>query len=116
MKKNLHISIVLGSAILGFLIILYYWQNTTLISLQEPPIYLMVFAMSYILLQILKRYAFSGQNWWDWLYYIGLFSMLLALFFAQESSLVFFSWFTQIGTFFFLVPLFFDFKSIVSKS
>ncbi len=95
---------IIGIVAIGSWITLYYWSNNTLNTIKYVPIYLMVLTLVYILLQIGKRYLFKKQNWWDWLYYIGLAGMMLGVFFASEKSLELYNSITDYSIVFLIVP------------
>ena len=85
-------------------------------AIQTVPFYLMFIAIAYIIVQILKRYLTKSQNWWDWMYYIGLTSMMLPIFFVTTENLEIFNAITDYGSFFFVIPVGFDLKAMLNKS
>jgi len=102
--------------LVGGLIINYYWKNDSLKSIVSVPMSIMVFTFVYILCQIGKRFAFKKQNWWDWLYYIGLVVIILPRFLATPENLSIFQTVTDIGILFLLVPVFFDGKQLLDEN
>ncbi|MFT5780646.1 MAG: hypothetical protein ACI837_003609 [Crocinitomicaceae bacterium] len=114
-KKILRIVLMIASIALGTWIILYYWKTNDANGIKFVPMYLMIVALGYILLQVMKRYLFKGQNWWDWLYYIGLTSMLLPIFFGSEENSSIFGVLTDYGTFFFIIPALIDIRLLIAK-
>jgi len=115
-KKLIGFLLLLDAFVLAGFIIYYYWTASQLQELTAVPMYLMLIALGYILTQRLKRYLFKGQNWWDWLYYIGLTSMMLPLFFATPDNLSLFNLIADYGSFFFALPLLLDAKLLLTKS
>lgn len=113
-RKALQILFLLLLLSLGGGIVYYYWTTDSFSSIRNVPKYLMFLALGYVIVQILKRTIFKQNNWWDWLYYLGLASMMIPTFFAAEPSLNFFRILTDFGTLFLLVPIFFDGKKIIT--
>lgn len=118
MKENKVVQLIFAIAalIIGGNIIFYYWSHSTLSSMQMVPMYLMILAFVYILLQIGKRYVFKRQKWWDWLYYIGLTGMMLPVFFASGSNVNTFNTIADYGTLFLVIPVLLDVTHIFSKN
>ena len=117
-KNNqlLHYGIVLVLLALSGVIIRYYWNTEGVDGIKFVPMYVMILAFVYVLFQILKRYLYKEYNWWDWLYYIGLASMMLPTLLASEENLNLMSILTDIGTLFLVFPILLDaFKLIRSK-
>ena len=115
-KKIIRLLLLLGGFVLAGFIIKYYWSTAELSELTKVPMWLMLIALGYILLQMLRRYLFKGHNWWDWLYYIGLTSMMLPIFFATATNLTVFNFIADYGSFFFAIPLLLEVKLLMTKS
>jgi hypothetical protein len=116
MKENRILQIVLmllGLAI-GGVIVAYYWMNNSFESVTYVPVYMMILAFCYVLTQISKRYFFKNQNWWDWLYYIGLIAMMLPNFFVNEAYSEIYNTLTDVGTLFLVIPILLDGKQIIN--
>lgn len=110
MKANLSMKVILLiiTLILGMLIIGYYWSVNSLMEIKYLPLPVIFMSFGYVLAQILKRYLFKTNNWWDWLYYLGLLGVVLPLFFANTENQKLFHWLTDYGTFFLLIPAVMD--------
>lgn len=102
--------------LVGGIIINYYWKNDSLDSMLIVPMGIMVLTFIYVLCQIGKRFVFKKQNWWDWLYYIGLVVIILPRFLATPENLVVFQTLTDMGILFLLVPVFFDGKQLLDEN
>jgi len=76
----------------------------------------MVYCLIYVLTQIVKRFVLKSNNWWDWLYYIGLIAVMLPTFIATESNVATFNFISDYGSIFLLIPALFDLKSILNTS
>ena len=115
-KNIIGFFLLLDAFVLSGFIIQYYWSTSELFELTVVPMYLMLIALGYILTQVLKRYLFKGRNWWDWLYYVGLTSMMLPIFFATIDNYTLFNVIADYGSFFFAIPLVLDVKLLITKS
>ena len=102
--------------LVGGVVINYYWNNDSLESMVSVPITIMIFTFIYILCQIGKRFFFKKQNWWDWLYYIGLLVIILPRFLATPDNLSLFQSITDIGILFLIVPVFLDGKQLLDDN
>ena len=114
-SKILKVLILVVMFLLGNGISMYYWSNESYDSIKVVPTFIMILALIYILMQILKRFFYKEKNWWDWLYYVGLLSMVLPTYLVSESNLSTFQFITDFGSLFFVLPLLFDFKKLVQK-
>ena len=115
-KKLILVILLIDSLVFAGFIINYYWSTNEMGAIQTVPFYLMFIAIAYIIVQILKRYLTKSQNWWDWMYYIGLTSMMLPIFFVTTENLEIFNTITDYGSFFFVIPVGFDLKAMLNKS
>lgn len=104
------------TVVLGGLIIAYYWSVDDWAAMKKVPMYVMIFALGYILIQIARRYITSSKKWWDWFYYIGLTSMILPIFFSTPERQVIFNYLTDFGSFFFVIPTLLDGREFMQKS
>lgn len=109
-NKLFELLLIVLMAILAGMCILYYWSIDSFESLKFVPMKIMIFAFCYILLQIFKRFIFQKQNWWDWLYYIGLLGIVIPSYFASIDNFNTMLLFAQIGTWFLIIPLLLDVK------
>lgn len=94
--------------ILAVLIAKYYWETQELEGITQLPFYLLGMAVAYILLQMLTRRISSAQHWWDWVYYLGLLSIILPVTFANESNQNIFHWLTDLGIVLMILPVIVD--------
>jgi len=118
MKENRLLKVVLlvVSLVLGGLIIAYYWQVENHAEMKQVPMYVMIYALVYILTQIARRYMFSGKKWWDWFYYIALTAMILPIFFSTPEREAMFNYITDFGTFFFVIPVILDGRQLMQNN
>lgn len=100
----------------GGIVVWYYWSVETIQEIKFIPFYIKALCFAYILLQILKRYLFKATKWWDWLYYIGLLSVVVPVFMInEENSAIFFN-ISEYGTLFLIVPAILDGKDNIQKN
>jgi len=112
-RKGLQWSVFVASFGVGLAIVLYYWTTSGLEGIRNAPLHVMLLCTAYILLQVGRRFLFSRQFWWDWLYYIGLLAIVTPVFWATENNVDVFSWCTDIGTVFLIVPVLLDGMAIL---
>lgn len=112
-NRIVRILIVTVLLVLSGLIIRYYWVVPGMKAMTKVPIYIMVLAFAYILVQIFKRYFFKEQNWWDWLYYLALLSMVTPSFLSNPDYEETYTLVTRIGTAFLLVPVVIDIRKFI---
>lgn len=101
----------------GLFLAFYYWTNSSLGSIRFVPFHILIIAFAYILLQLIKRRFIRtlSRKWWDWLYYPGLLSMILPLYFATESNLSLWNLLSDIGIAFLIITPLLDLKLIFFK-
>lgn len=105
--------IIIMLACAGF-IIYYYWNTQELENLRSLSMLLISAIMLYIICQLVKRFIFNKMGWYDWVYYIGLISILMPLLLKQETG----EWLhaiTDYGSLFLLVPPIFGGRAILEK-
>lgn len=107
--KALYSVFLLG---IGAMICYYFWMNNSLDSLRRLPMYVMMLCLIYVLTQVVKRITLKENNWWDWLYYIGLASAMIPTFMATNENLSMMRLLTDFGSIFLLIPVLFDGKSL----
>lgn len=120
MKMN-SIRLILAMATLAKLIIsifvaLYYWKVSDLTSITELPFYVLGLCVAYILLQMLTRRISAASHWWDWVYYLGLISVMLPVTFANEANLALFNWVTDLGVALLILPVLVDGYLLISTT
>lgn len=98
----------------GFLILLNYWSSFTLAELKFIPNNALILIVVYLGLQLLNRRLFARQNWWNWLYYIGLIAIVMSYFFVTQELLGFFLFLVKFGTVFLIVPPIIDFFQLMN--
>jgi hypothetical protein len=107
-KKLFKILITIALLAVGGWIVSYFWSVNTVDAVARLPFYVTVLCMVYVGLQILKRLIFKSQNWWDWLYYFGLISVMLPAYMITEETVGVYSLLTDYGTLFLIIPALMD--------
>ncbi len=113
-KRLIERLIIVVMLITGGYIIYYYWNTQDLYDLRNLPMSVISAIMLYIICQLAKRFLFKEMGWYDWLYYIGLISVLMPLLLKQETG----NWLnlvTDYGSLFLLVPPIFGGRLILDK-
>lgn len=96
-------------------IILYYWNYIDGLEVKQVPILVMILAMAYIAVQIIKRMILKEQAWYDWVYYIGLCSILLPVILTNDSNSILMNTLADVGVLFFIVPLLLEGQALINQ-
>ena len=102
-------------ALIGGALVAHFIAITSIEEIQSLPIYLLVLCLCYVIVQILKRYILKSQNWWDWLYYIGLLSIMVPVYMINEENSNLFIGMANYGTLFLILPVIGDALQIFQK-
>ncbi len=114
--KNLILAFAIsGRLFLSFLLCSYFWKSNDLAHLQQIPIYILMLAAIYIGLQLLTRKLSQVQNWWDWVYYFGLLSIMLPNLLANRSNQNIFHFISDYGTICLIIPAIIDGWNLILK-
>lgn len=98
--------VILGlMLVIGLLISMYYWGTEQFSSIKQVSIYSLVLIMSYIILHFVKKLLYTDTDWYDHLYYIGLSTIVLPVFFANSDNESTYHLLLDIGVCFFLIPV-----------
>lgn len=109
MAKNLIIRLALVvKLILAVLICSYFWDSSTLEEIRQLPMMVLIMCVVYIGLQMLTRRLTNSQNWWDWVYYVGLLCIMIPVSIANEKNEVLFHAMTDYGTILLIIPVLVD--------
>ena len=91
----------------------FYWSHADFNSIHILPIHIMGIALGYVMLNFLKKQLAPGFFWWDWLYYIGLASMMIPVLVKDSPNSSLFHWITDIGCLFLIIPVLLDGKKLM---
>lgn len=100
---------------LGAGIAIYYWNFIDGMEVKQVPITVMVLAMVYIAVQIGKRMIIKEQVWYDWVYYIGLISILTPVILTNSTNSILMNSIADIGVLFFVLPLLLEGQQLINQ-
>jgi hypothetical protein len=100
--------IILAKLVLATTISWYFWNVNTLLEITKLPLYVLILTVVYIGFQMVTRRFSKKQNWWDWIYYIGLAAIMLPVVMAKPENEKMFHWLTDFGILFLLLPVLID--------
>jgi hypothetical protein len=100
--------LIIAKLILSFILCFYFWNVTTITQLKQIPISIVLIAIIYIALQMLTRKLSTRHNWWDWVYYGGLVSIMITVSFATLEYFKVFQYIVELGTICLILPIFID--------
>ena len=106
-KLVLRLAIIV-KLLLSILICSYFWGVNDLEGIQQLPMYVLIFCVSYIGLQMITRRISKAQHWWDWVYYGGLLCIMIPVMFAEENTLNIYNVITDFGTLLLVLPVLAD--------
>lgn len=75
--KALLLPAVFGKLIIGIVVCSYFWMTNSIDDVSTLPIWLLILTVIYIGLQMFSRKYSETNHWWDWVYYIGLLSIMI---------------------------------------
>lgn len=106
--KFLFALLILAKLFLAATIVLYFWNVNTLVEITKLPLYVLILTVVYIGFQMVTRRFSKKQNWWDWIYYIGLAAIMLPVVMAKPENEKIFHLLTDFGILFLLLPVLID--------
>lgn len=114
-KNNLRSIVDLVLLLIGGIIVYYYWAHNSFETVSNVSKYIMILALAYVIGQILKRRFSFERNWYDWLYYIGLLSIILPPYFVTKENFHTYELWVDLGTLFLVIPILIDFSKLTKK-
>ena len=102
--KTLLLPSIIGKFIIGCIVCVYFWNATVLAQISTLPIWLLVLTVIYISLQMFSRRFSDAAHWWDWIYYIGLLSIMIPVSIITEDNERLCHLATDFGTLFLIAP------------
>lgn len=115
-KKRIIILATIGKLIISYLLFYYFWKAEDFLAIKYIEFSIICLAICYILLQLLTRKLSSAAHWWDWVYYFGLFAIMLSSILISSGTFNLFHTLTQIGTVLLIIPLFADIYQLFLKT
>lgn len=113
MKPILRPILDLAALVFAGIIVFYYWTNISFEAIKNVPYYIMLMALFYVVAQMVKRRVSKQHYWFDWLYYIGLLSMILPTYLATHDNYLNYEVFVDFGTLFLVLPVLLDFVQLI---
>lgn len=107
---------IIGKLFLSYSVCEYYWSTDSLSEIQRIPMRILIYSVIYIGLQLLTRKLSDVKNWWDWVYYVGLLTIMLPTFLATEENLHLFNIITDYGTICLIIPVLIDGWNFVNNT
>ncbi len=114
--KALLLPAIAGKFLIGCTVCLYFWNAQTIAEVSTLPIWLLILTVVYIGLQMFSRKYSDSNHWWDWVYYIGLLSIMIPVSIIEEGNEYFCHLVTDIGTLFLIAPPLADALVLLKKS
>ncbi|MFN5634991.1 MAG: hypothetical protein ACK49D_09995 [Flavobacteriia bacterium] len=114
--KKLLLPAIFFKLIIGIIVCCYFWIATSIEQVSTLPIWLLVLTVIYIGLQMFSRKYSDANHWWDWIYYIGLLSIMIpvSIIDAENEKLCHLA--TDIGTLCLVAPPLADVIILIKKS
>jgi uncharacterized membrane protein HdeD (DUF308 family) len=118
--KRLLLPAVIGKLIIGAIVCGYFWKATSIDQVSTLPIWLLILTVVYIGLQMFSRKYSEAGHWWDWIYYLGLISIMVPVSIINEENESLCHLITDVGTVMLIAPpladLYVFYKKSTSKS
>lgn len=102
--KSLLLPAIAGKFIIGCIVCSYFWNATSLNQVSILPVWLLILTVVYIALQMFSRKYSDAGHWWDWVYYIGLLSIMIPVSIINEGNENLCHLTTDFGTLFLIAP------------
>ena len=95
-------------------IFFYYVMANSITELRTLPTSFLIAVIVYILAQLIKRFIQKKMPWYNWLYYLGLFAVIIPLpLFTAQSNWLFSV--TRYGSLFLLIPPVVEFVLLLKR-
>ena len=102
--KSLLLPAIVCKFIIGCIVCIYFWNASTIDEVSILPIWLLILTLVYIALQMFSRKYSDATHWWDWVYYIGLLSIMVPVSIINEGNENLCHLTTDFGTLFLIAP------------
>lgn len=103
--KSISAIIALASLTVSYFIVMHYWRATELHDIKFIPTFVLILCLVYVGIQMLKRNVIKKQNWWDWIYFIGLIAIAITKFFVNSTNFELMLKIAQYGVLFLIIPI-----------
>jgi hypothetical protein len=102
--KALLLPSIAGKFVIGCIVCAYFWNVAYINQVNTLPIWLLILMVVYIAMQMFSRKYSSATHWWDWVYYIGLLSIMIPVSIINEGNEILCDFITDFGTLFLIAP------------
>lgn len=102
-KRKLHVLILILNLSIALFLVVFFWFYYSFES-NKTPTFIMILALVYILIEMLKKNYLKIDFIWNRLYYIGLFAIIIPVAFADKLSIETIKYINQFGVLFLLSP------------
>ncbi|MFN5418047.1 MAG: hypothetical protein ACK5B9_13390 [Flavobacteriia bacterium] len=102
------------SFVISLAILFYFWVLHTNFE-EKINVIVMILALAYVTIELIKRNFFKLISKWHRIYYIGLFAVVAPIALENKISLLGIKWINHIGLFFLIIPLMLE-ASLILKS
>lgn len=113
-NKKLHLLALLLNLGIALYLIVFFWFIHQDISVQAPS-YIMILALAYIIIEMLKKNLLKVDSHWNRLYYIGLIAIIAPVAFSDKMSLQTLTFINQVGVLFLLSPILIEGRNLLKK-
>jgi hypothetical protein len=114
--KALLLPALAGKFIIACTVCIYFWNAKTMSQVTNLPLWLLILTVVYISLQMFSRKYSDANHWWDWVYYIGLLSIMIPVSIMNEGNQQLCHLATDFGTLFLIAPPVVDAIVLMKKS
>ncbi len=97
--------------LIGLLITLYYWTNSSLLAMKKVPLALMLLVLVYVLLNMAKRKINNQQHWTHWIHYLGLTALIYPILLGNHENVSSLNLITDIGVLFLIIPILLELRN-----
>lgn len=99
---------LLGKMLLSILICIYFFSSKTIDAIIHIPVLIFIYCIVFVLLQLFTRWYFSKENWWDWVYYVGLLTFMISASIGSTSLEKFYLTLTKTGALLLILSVIID--------
>jgi len=112
-QKLVRMIALLGMLFTAGIAILYFWFHSDFESVHKLPSYVLFVVLLYLGFNFLRKQLNPKSAWWDWIYYVGIVSILFPITLGKPEQLELINLVTDFGTLFLLIPIFMDAKKVL---
>ncbi|MES2588164.1 MAG: hypothetical protein V4622_04235 [Bacteroidota bacterium] len=91
------------SCLISLIILFYFWGFHDFNK--KINLVVMILALCYIIIELIKKNIFKQVSKWNRIYYIGLFAIISPIALENKVSLETIKWINHLGLFFLIIPL-----------